>query len=405
MSQVDRWSVSALPVSESGGLNGWFSSDLIEVLPAAVYVCNADAVVVAYNRRAAELWGREPAPGDTDEKYCGAHRLYCPDGTYLPHHQTPMERVLRTAAPARDMEVIIERPNGSRVTVLVNIAPLFDEDGKLVGAVNCFQDLTANKQAEQERVRLRDQLHQAQKMEALGQLTAGLAHDFNNLIHAIAGNLELAAKRVADSNVSRMLVRAQHAADLGAKLVAQILAFSRHKVLSLKPADLNEVIASMADMLAQTLSGSILIKTKLASDLWPVAIDPSQLELAIVNLAVNARDAMPGGGTLTIETRNVAAGGEATSDLPAGDCVRIIVSDTGQGMNEDVLARVFEPFFTTKEAGKGTGLGLGMVRGAAIQLGGTVTIGSRLGHGTSVSIWLPRANPAPMIEKIGHTSG
>jgi PAS domain S-box-containing protein len=400
MSQVDRWGSSALPASGLGDLTGWFSPDLIEILPAAVYVCNADAVVVAYNRRAAELWGREPAPGDTDEKYCGSHRLYHPDGTYLPHHQTPMEQVLRTAKPARDMEVIIERPNGSQVTVLVNIAPLFDEDDKLVGAVNCFQDLTANKQAEQERVRLRDQLHQAQKMEALGQLTAGLAHDFNNLIHAIAGNLEFAVKRVTDSNVNRVLVRAQRAADLGAKLVAHILAFSRHKVLNPKPADLNEVIVSMADMLAQTLGGSILIKTKLASDLWPAAIDPSQLELAIVNLAVNARDAMPDGGTLTIETRNVAAGSEASSDLPAGDCVRIIVSDTGQGMSEEVLARVFEPFFTTKAAGKGTGLGLGMVRGAAIQLGGNVTVGSRPGHGTSVSLWLPRADPEPAVVTI-----
>jgi signal transduction histidine kinase len=124
------------------------------------------------------------------------------------------------------------------------------------------------------------------------------------------------------------------------------------------------------------------------------------LELAIVNLAVNARDAMPDGGTLTIETRNVAAGSEASSDLPAGDCVRIIVSDTGQGMSEEVLARVFEPFFTTKAAGKGTGLGLGMVRGAAIQLGGNVTVGSRPGHGTSVSLWLPRADPEPAVVTI-----
>jgi PAS domain S-box-containing protein len=132
----------------------WRSQDLIEILPAAVYVCNAEAVVVSYNRRAAELWGREPTLGDTDEKYCGAHRLYHLDGTFLPHRETPMELVLRTGEPARDREVIIERPDGSRITVLVNIAPLFAEDGELVGAVNCFQDLTTQKQAEQERVRL-----------------------------------------------------------------------------------------------------------------------------------------------------------------------------------------------------------------------------------------------------------
>jgi PAS domain-containing protein len=155
----------------------WFSRDLIEILPAAVYVCNAEAVVVAYNRRAAEMWGREPKPGDTDEKYCGAHRLYQTDGTFMPHRDTPMEWVLRTGEPARDMEVIIERPDRSRITVLVNIAPLFGDDGKLVGAVNCFQDLTAQKAAERERVRLAEELHQARKLEALGQLTAGVSHD------------------------------------------------------------------------------------------------------------------------------------------------------------------------------------------------------------------------------------
>jgi PAS domain S-box-containing protein len=173
----------------------WRSQDLIEVLPAAVYVCNADAVVVSDNRRAAELWGREPKPGDTDEKYCGAHRLYLPDGTFMPHRETPMADVLRTGEPARDMEVVIERPDGSQITVLVNIALLFGEDGELVGAVNCFQDLTVQKQAEEERARLAEELHQAKKMEALGQLTAGVAHDFNNLLTAMLGKLELLQDR------------------------------------------------------------------------------------------------------------------------------------------------------------------------------------------------------------------
>lgn len=194
-----------------------------------------------------------------------------------------MELVLRTGAPARDMEVIIERPDASRVTVLVNIAPLRDETGKLIGAVNCFRDLTANKQAELERVQLRDQLHQAQKLEALGLLTAGLAHDFNNLIHAIAGNLELALRRVTDSDVSRMLANARRAADLGAKLVAQVLSFSSHKALIRKTTDLNEVIASTADMLRQAL-GTVQIKTQIAVGLWPAVIDITQFELAIMNL-------------------------------------------------------------------------------------------------------------------------
>ncbi|MGH6680015.1 MAG: PAS domain-containing protein [Bradyrhizobium sp.] len=169
----------------------WFSGDLLETLPAAVYVCDAEGVVVAYNRRASELWGRTPSPGDTDEKYCGSHKLFRPDGVALPHCETPMEAVLRTGAPAQDMEVVIERPDSSRITVLVNIAPLFGDDGKLVGAVNCFQDLSASKVAERERVQLAEELHQAKKLEAIGQLTAGIVHDFNNLLAVVHGNLEL----------------------------------------------------------------------------------------------------------------------------------------------------------------------------------------------------------------------
>jgi PAS domain-containing protein len=167
------------------GALGWFSTDLIEIIPAAVYVCNSEAVVVSYNRRATELWGRAPKLGDTDLKFCGSHKLYRLDGTLLPHPETPMEQVLRTSVAARDKEVIIERPDGSRVTVLVNIAPIFDDGGKLIGAVNCFLDLSAHKRVENEHIQLREDLHQAQKIQALGELTGGIAHDFNNLIAEI----------------------------------------------------------------------------------------------------------------------------------------------------------------------------------------------------------------------------
>jgi len=183
--------------------NDWFSGDLLETLPAAVYVCDAEGVVVAYNRRATELWGRTPTPGDTDEKYCGAHKLFRPDGVALPHHETPMEAVLRTGTPARDQEVVIERPDRTPITALVNIAPLFGDDRKLVGAVNCFQDLSAIKLGERERVRLADELHQARKVEAIGQLAAGIVHDFNNLLAVIHGNLEMLTSR---TNEDRLLV-------------------------------------------------------------------------------------------------------------------------------------------------------------------------------------------------------
>lgn len=372
--------------------HNWFSSDLIEILPAAVYVCDADAVVVACNRRATELWGRTPNPGDTDEKFCGAYRLFRPDGTYLPHRETPMEWVLRTGVAARDQEVIIERPDGSRVTVLVNIAPLFDGSGTLIGAVNCFQDLSAHQHAEKERAQLREELLQAQKMDALGRLTGGLAHDFNNLLTAIAGNLELLERKLTDPTARRMLTRARDATAQGARLVAQILAFSRRQNLDPHPIDLNEIIVRMTETLARTLGGGVTIETRCGSRLWPASADPTQFELAIMNLVLNARDAMPSGGTITILTENMdAARLGGISGLRPGDYVRVTVADTGRGMSEEVLAHAVEPYFTTKEMGKGTGLGLSIVQGMAAQLGGSVAINSRVGHGTSVSVFLPRA--------------
>lgn len=376
----------------TGGQHDWFSSDLIEILPAAVYICDPDGVVVAYNRRATELWGRTPEPGDNDEKYCGSHKMFRPDGTHLPHPECPMERVLRTGEMARDQEVIIERPDGSRASVLVNIAPLFDRDGALRGAVNCFQDLSAQKRAGEERTALREQLVQAQKMEALGRLTGGLAHDFNNLLTVISGNLELLQAKLDDPAASHVLERVAEAATQGARLVEQILAFSRRQNLEAHPIDAGEIIVKMKDTISRTLGGGVSIEPRCEPGLWPISADETQFELAILNLALNARDAMPSGGTITVAATNVPSvqPGEVPG-LGPGDYVRISVTDRGRGMSADLLQRVFEPYFTTKEMGKGTGMGLSMVHGMATQLGGTVVINSRVGHGTSVGIFLPRS--------------
>jgi nitrogen-specific signal transduction histidine kinase len=271
----------------------WFSGDLIETLPAAVYVCNAEAVVVAYNRRAAELWGRAPSAGDNDEKYCGAHKLFRPEGTVLPHSETPMEWVLRTGKPARDMEVIIERPDTSRVTVLVNIAPLFCNDGKLVGAVNCFQDLSAHERAERERARLVEELHQAKKMEAIGQLTAGVAHDFNNLLTAILGNLEMLESRTEETGSLKLLGNAAQSVRRGERLTGQLLAFARKQTLLPKAVDLNHVVADMSNLLQTSIGTMIRFETRTQPGLWPALVDPNQIELVLLNLAINARDAMP----------------------------------------------------------------------------------------------------------------
>jgi signal transduction histidine kinase len=315
------------------------------------------------------------------------------DGTYLPHRETPMELVLRTGEPARDREVIIERPDGSRITVLVNIAPLFGEEGELVGAVNCFQDLTAQKQAEQERVRLAEELHQAKKTEALGQLTAGVAHDFNNLLTAVIGSLELLKGRTSDTRSLSILGNAIHAAENGERLTQQLLAFARKQELSPKAIDLNQVLRGMSNLLETSLGGRIRIEARPLPGLWPVLVDPNQIELVLLNLAINARDAMPEGGTVTVETHNVALGAsDLPADLSAGNYVVLSISDTGTGMSEEVRAKAFDPFFTTKGPGKGSGLGLSMALGVAKQSGGTVRIDSRPGEGTSVDVYLPRAD-------------
>lgn len=369
----------------------WFSGDLLETLPAAVYVCDAEGTVVAYNHRATELWGRTPLPGDTDEKYCGAHKLFRPDGVPLPHRETPMEAVLRTAKPARDMEVVIERPDSTRITALVNIAPLFGEDGKLVGAVNCFQDLSAFKLAEQERVRMADELHQAKKIEAIGQLAAGIVHDFNNLLLAIHGNLDLATSRTDEGRLLVLLRNAMRSVKRGEGLTQQLLAFARKQALSPKAVDLNQVLVSMNSLLHISVGSRIPIEMRKQPDLWRALVDPGQIELVLLNLVINARDAMPNGGALTIETGNVTitAVGRPV-DLPMGEYVVVSVADTGTGMSEEVLAKAFEPFYTTKEEGKGSGLGLSMVLGVVQQSGGDVRIRSRAGHGTSIEVYLPR---------------
>jgi PAS domain S-box-containing protein len=373
----------------------WFSKRLIEILPAAVYVCDTEGVIVAFNRRAAELWGRAPILGQTDEKFCGAHRLFRPDGTYLPHRETPMEWVLRTGQAACDEEVIIEQPDGSRVTVLVNIAPLFDGDDVQIGAVNCFQDLSAQKRSEQERAQLREELHQAQKMEAVGQLTGGLAHDFNNLLAGISGSLELLQLRIRQGridDIERYITAAHGGTKRAAALTHRLLAFSRRQTLEAKLIDINGLVAGLEELVRRTVGPEIAVEIVAARGLWSTLVDPNQLENAVLNLCINARDALPDGGKLRVETANSRFDGAAARerDLPPGQYVSLRVSDNGVGMTPDVAARAFDPFYTTKPAGKGTGLGLSMIYGFMRQSGGQVRICSEPAKGTMVCLYLPR---------------
>ena len=238
-----------------------------------------------------------------------------------------------------------------------------------------------------------DQLHQAQKMDALGQLTGGIAHDFNNLLTAVIGNLELVQQRSrGDPQIASVLQAALGAAERGTSLIQNLLTFARRKPLYPRAVEVSAVVDNVEKILKQTISPDIRLLILANPDLGPAWVDPNQLELAILNLALNARDAMPGGGTLQIacENRRVEAS-NAPPDLAAGDYVIVTVSDTGTGMSDATLAHAFEPFFTTKEAGRGSGLGLSMVQGFAGQSGGAVQIASSLGEGTRMTLWLPCA--------------
>ncbi|KFG67293.1 chemotaxis protein CheY [Microvirga sp. BSC39] len=252
-----------------------------------------------------------------------------------------------------------------------------------------------------------EQAAQARKMDAIGHLTGGVAHDFNNLLAAIIGSLDLMERRVAgDDRALRLLHNAMQAAQRGARLTEQLLAFSRKQRLEVRPTDVNGVLSNMADLMHRALGGRIGVNTLLGKDLWPAMADPNQIELAVLNLAVNARDAMPGGGEVVLQTENIAAGDPQrpkTLTLST-DAVRIRIQDTGQGMSAEVLARAAEPFFTTKGPGQGTGLGLAQVYGMIRQIGGDMHIASEPGQGTTVDLYLPRSEAGVLPEHARESS-
>ena len=257
------------------------------------------------------------------------------------------------------------------------------------------RDISADKAREAELEAAQEQLRQAQKMEAVGQLTGGIAHDFNNLLQVVIGNLEILQRNLPEdaARLRRSAGNAMSGARRAAALTARLLAFSRRQPLAPQPVDVNGLVAGMSELLTRTLGASVRIETALAERPWRAETDPNQLESAILNLAVNARDAMPAGGRLIIETSNVRldrAYAARNTDAKPGHYVAIAVTDTGLGMDKQTMERVFEPFFTTKEVGKGTGLGLSQVYGFVQQSGGHVEIRSRPGEGTSVQLFLPR---------------
>lgn len=297
-----------------------------------------------------------------------------------------VRRLLRGELKALSLEKRYIRKDGSIIWVNRTISLVRDEAGNSKYMIAVSQDITESKQIE-------SQLRQAQKMEAVGQLTGGVAHDFNNLLTVVIGNLELLKERLTTEPKLRELAeRATDAANRGAALTQRLLAFSRKQVLQPEFTDINHLVEGLHELIRRSLGESFHIEARLARDVGGTMVDPIQLESALLNLAVNARDAMPRGGTLIIETRRVrisVPGTAADGEVAPGEYLLLSVTDTGIGMPPEVRERVFEPFFTTKEVGKGSGLGLSMVYGFVKQTGGHVTITSELGKGTAVQIYLP----------------
>lgn len=291
------------------------------------------------------------------------------------------------------LEFRLQHDDGSWRTLEATGQNLLDDPA--VGAI------VLNGRDETEREAVEALLRQSQKMEAVGQLTGGVAHDFNNLLAVIMGNMELLDDALHDDPASRdIAVRTLGAAQRGAELTQRLLAFSRKQALQPKATDLNELVRGMTDLLWRTLGEDVEIKSAAAGNLWATEIDAAQMENALLNLAVNARDAMPTGGRLTIETANAALGDEyvtADGEIASGDYVKISVKDTGGGMPPEVATQAFDPFFTTKEVGKGSGLGLSMVYGFVKQSGGHIEIDSEPGTGTAITIYLPRAVGTPTV--------
>jgi PAS domain S-box-containing protein len=295
-----------------------------------------------------------------------------------------------------ESEGIRLRKDGSRFRAHAIVNALHDTGGRLVGFAKITRDITARVEAEKNLHHVQQQLAQSQKMESLGQLTGGMAHDFNNALAIIVSALQLAERAIDRGDIDRIrkfiadaIESAQHAGEL----VRRLLAFSRQQPLSPKPLDVNGLVGNMSEILRRTLGEHVQIETVLAGGLWNVKADQNQLENALINLATNARDAMLDGGRLTIETSNAHLDDHYAADhmnVPAGQYVLLAVTDTGVGMTSEQIGKAFEPFFTTKGVGRGTGLGLAQVYGFVNQSGGHARIYSEVGHGTTVKLYFPR---------------
>jgi PAS domain S-box-containing protein len=404
---------------------------IVDGMPQPIWAAGADGRPDFFNARWQEVTGTAPSvptgPADTSSEQFAWSKLLHPDDFQRTWDE--WHAAVRSGVPFRS-EFRLHTRDGSWRWFTGRALPVHDDiSGEVVrwfgsctdidNAVQAREALargteqleqlvserTASLQREMlEREKAEAALAQAQKMEAVGQLTGGVAHDFNNLLTAVLGSLQMIGKRTDDPQIRRFADNAQRAAERGARLTQQLLAFSRRQRLTPEPVDLHLLIAGVSDLLIRAVGATVTLETQLAEALPLAFVDPTQMELVLLNLAINARDAMPEGGVLTIASYVLPSVPlELAEDLAAGSYMVIAVTDTGSGMTPEVQKRAFEPFFTTKEQGKGTGLGLSQVYGFVRQSGGTVKLRSAPGEGTTVTIYLPRAELVSAAESAAGT--
>ena len=368
----------------------------------AIYMLDAGGHVASWNM------GAQRIKGYTAGEIVGRHF----SSFYTPQDRAaglPAQALATAAREGRyEKEGLRMRKDGTSFMAHVVIDPIHGEDGQIIGFAKITRDITERQLAQAQLEEAREALFQSQKMDAVGQLTGGVAHDFNNLLMAVMGSLEMAKKRgITDPAIARLIDNAYQGAQRGANLTQRMLAFARRQPLNPKALDVAQLVTNMGELLRRSLGPSVELAFDFPPGLPHVQADENQLELALLNLTVNARDAMPNGGTIRIGASHETVVG--TRDLPGGAYVRLWVRDEGEGMDENTLARAAEPFFTTKGVGKGTGLGLAMVHGMAAQSGGRLTLKSEMGVGTTAEIWLPLseylAGPDALAQKTAQASG
>jgi PAS domain S-box-containing protein len=347
----------------------------------ALYMLDPTGLVSNWNAGGQRIKGYAP------EEIIGQHfsRFYTPADQAAERPARALEYAERTGRYEEEGWRV--RKDGTFFWASVVIDAIRDESGKLLGFAKITRDITERRESQQKLERIQQQLAESQKLDALGQLTGGVAHDFNNLLMIVSGNVHILKKLVGDDPKGRRSIEAiETATKRGAGLTRQLLTFARRQRVNPESVDVAERVKAVFEVLDTGLGGAIRLRMEIEPNLWPVITDTSELETALVNLVVNARDAMPEGGDVTIEAKNARL-----EDAPhPGDHVAISVRDSGVGIPPDVLSKIFDPFFTTKPVGKGTGLGLSQVHGFAHQAGGTVGVSSELGKGTTVTIALPR---------------